>query len=70
MKFQSFVLLGVEDYDYVIDDYRSSKNNESNSQNRLKEVEIKELLMYCALDSLFEVLVAKKQRKLGGFHDV
>lgn len=70
LKFQSFVLLGVEDYDYVIDAYRSSKNNESNSRNRLKEVEIKELLMYCALDSLFEVLVAKKQRKLGGFHDV
>ena len=61
LKFQSFVLLGVDDYDYLVDDYKASKDDGGNSPNRLKEVDIGELMRYCAYDSLFEVLVAQQQ---------
>jgi uracil-DNA glycosylase family 4 len=59
LKFQAFVLLGTPDYDSHLAAYKESKD--SNSPNRLKEVEPRVLLKYCALDSLFEVLVAERQ---------
>lgn len=59
LKFQAFVLLGTDDYDSHLDSLKESKN--SNTPNRLKEVELDTLLLYCGLDSLFEVLVANKQ---------
>lgn len=59
LKFQSFVLLGVEDYDSHLKPYMAGKG--CNEPNRLREVEPNTLLTYNALDSLFEVLVAQKQ---------
>lgn len=66
LKFQSFALLGQEDYDHHIAPYRKSKGQGGNSPNRLREVEMGLLLRYCGLDSLLEVKVAKIQaRQLG-----
>lgn len=58
IKFQSFVLLGQESYDDHIKPYLKSKNKNCNSPNRIKEVSIRELLIYNGLDSLLEYLVA------------
>ncbi len=61
LKFQAFVLLGAEDYSSHLDPYMEAKD--SNTPNRLDEIEPAELLLYCGLDSLFEALVAQKQRE-------
>lgn len=61
VKFQLFVKLGWEDYNSHLDKYMVSDN--SNTPNRLKEVEPAVLLRYCALDSLGEALLAHVQAK-------
>jgi uracil-DNA glycosylase len=61
LKFQAFVLLGMPDYSSHLDSYMKSKSGNSNSRNRLHKVEPFELMLYCAYDSLLEVLVARKQ---------
>lgn len=65
LKFQAFVRLGMDDYSSHLDPYMQAQD--SNSPNRLHEVEPRILLSYCALDSLLEVLVARKQMK--GWYD-
>ena len=59
VKFQSFVLLGADDYSYIIDPDKGSRG--STKENRMDKVEISDLLTYCGLDSLFEYLIAQKQ---------
>jgi len=61
VKFQSFVLFGVGDYDHHIKPYLKSGKNEF---NRIKELDLKELLLYNGLDSLLEYKVAMKQIKM------
>lgn len=61
LKFQAFVLFGVEDYDAKIEPYRKGKGG--NGVNRLREVELSALLRYCGSDSLLEVMVAREQWK-------
>ncbi len=59
LKFQAFVRLGWEDYDSHLKPYMEAKD--SNSPNRLREVEPAVLLRYNALDSLVTMLLYKKQ---------
>jgi len=61
IKFQAFVLLGVDSWDGHIKPYLKSKNN--NTPNRIREVGLTSLLKYCALDSLYEYKVAEIQAK-------
>lgn len=61
LKFQSFVLLGQEKYNDHIEPFLEGKG--SNEPNRIKEIGLEQLLLYCGLDSLLEFKVAKKQAK-------
>lgn len=64
LKFQSFINFGVEDYSTGMEPY--FKSNSSNTLNRIKEVDLKKLLTYCAIDSYLEFQMAKLQsEKLG-----
>ncbi len=59
VKFQAFVLLGVKAWNDHIEPYLKSTG--TNHLNRIRELDLKELLLYGGLDSLLEFLVAKKQ---------
>jgi hypothetical protein len=61
LKFQAFVLLGQEDYDSDIKPYLDSNN--SNTPNRITEVNLTKLLTYNAMDALLTWLITKKQMK-------
>lgn len=61
LKFQAFVRLGVPYYAAHLESLLGEKG--SNERNRLSEADMTDLLKYCALDSLYEVLVAKDQQK-------
>ncbi len=64
IKFQAFVLLGVDEWDTRVKPY--FKSGGTNVINRIKDVRLHDLLMYNSLDSLFEWKVAKIQaRQLG-----
>lgn len=63
LKFQALTLFGVDDYDSYLEPYKQSED--SNSPNRLKEVDRRKLLMYCGLDSLFEWMIATERLKYG-----
>jgi DNA polymerase len=60
LKFQSFVLFGIPDYDSHIEPYKKSKKG-SNGLNRMKELEPAVMMEYCAYDALFEAMVSKRQ---------
>ncbi len=59
LKFQSFVRLGAESYDDHIQQYLSSSRPDGT--NRIDEIDLEELLVYNAMDSLLEYRVAVKQ---------
>ena len=59
IKFQAFILLGMEDYNHHIEKYLHAKGG--NKSNKIDEIEMSELLQYCALDSLLEYIVADIQ---------
>jgi hypothetical protein len=61
LKFQAFVKLGQESYNDHIEPYL--KADGSNEENRIKEIAIKELLIYNGLDSLLEWKLAKIQKR-------
>lgn len=65
LKFQSYVLLGMPDYDSHVRPYL--KADASNKPNRIKELPLQDLLLYCGLDSLLEVKVAKIQQDIAGY---
>jgi uracil-DNA glycosylase family 4 len=65
VKFQSFVVLGQESYDDNIKPYLKASGG-CNEPNRIREVNIKKLLLYNGMDSLLEHLLAKWQRKKFG----
>jgi uracil-DNA glycosylase family 4 len=65
IKFQSFVLLGAGSYDDHITKYfRSAKGEEA---NQIDKIDIKDLLIYNAMDSLLEYKVALKQMDILGY---
>lgn len=61
LKFQAFVNLGVAGYDDHISGFLKSKD--SNTKNRIREVDIESILLYCGLDALLTILVYQKQQK-------
>ncbi len=67
LKFQSFVRFGIGDYSSHIEPYLKSETKGGNEPNRITEVDIETVLMYCGLDSLFEHMVAADQKKEMGY---
>lgn len=68
LKFQAYVQFGIIDYDSEINRYLQTTMehaNQINSIEKLIETESgkRELLKYCALDSVYEYRLAKWQRK-------
>jgi hypothetical protein len=61
LKFQTYVRFGIGDYASSVQPYFDSKT--PNSPNKIKQVPIRQLLEYCALDSLFEWKLFKLQQK-------
>jgi DNA polymerase len=61
LKFQSFVQFGVESYDDHIKPFLQA--TDGGHINRIKQVDPKDLLKYCAWDSFLEEKLALKQRK-------
>lgn len=62
IKFQSFVLLGQPTYNETVEPYLSGPG--PNEPNRIREVDLRDLLLYCGMDSLLEFLVAERQMSL------
>ena len=58
LKFQSFVQLGQESYDDHIKPYLQTG---ANGLNRIHELNLGDLLMYCGMDALLEYELAMKQ---------
>lgn len=65
LKFQAFVQFGQEDYDSHIKPYL--KANGGNEENRIKEVNLTDLLRYNGMDALLEYKLAMKQMELPTF---
>lgn len=63
LKFQSFVKLGMGDYNQHIEPFLKSADKGCNSLNRIRDVNINLLCHYCALDSLLEWKVSQLQMK-------
>lgn len=66
VKFQSLVRLGYDSYDDHIGEFLHGKGGQG--LNRiLSEIDLSDLLTYCGIDSLVELLVAELQTKQIGF---
>lgn len=61
LKFQAFVLLGQESYSEQVEPF--FKSDYPNEPNRIREADLHSLLLYCGMDSLLELEVAKIQRR-------
>lgn len=59
--FQMFVLMGMPDYWSRVHQFFKGKKRGGNVPNRIGEVDLKDLLVYCGMDSLGEYKVAEKQ---------
>jgi uracil-DNA glycosylase family 4 len=59
IKFQAFVHLGQEPYDDHIKPYLKTKKGGGYEPNRIEEVDMRDLMVYCGMDSLLEWKVAK-----------
>ncbi|RJQ26111.1 hypothetical protein C4577_04215 [Candidatus Parcubacteria bacterium] len=66
LKFQSYVLLGQPSYDDHISPFLRSVKQGCNEVNRVKEIGLKQRLLYCGLDSLLEITIARIQMKKMG----
>jgi len=62
LKFIAYVLLGVIDYDSHIEGYLKAEN--SNGLNRIKEINMRDLLVYNGMDSLLEFKVMEEQQRI------
>ncbi len=68
IKFQSFVWLGADSYDDHIKPLLRSQGD-SKINRVIKEIELRDLLLYNGLDSLLEYHTAFAQRKALGYED-
>ncbi len=66
IKFQAFVQLGQPRWDRHVEPYLKTKSRGAHDTNRVKELELHQLLVYGGLDSLLEFKVAKIQAKQMG----
>lgn len=67
VKFQGFVLTGQPDYDSHIKPYLQSAG--PRIPNRIHEIDLKELLTYCGIDSHLEYKIAEIQSERFGWHN-
>jgi uracil-DNA glycosylase family 4 len=63
IKFQAFVLLGQPPWNEHIESYLESEDGGGNSPNRIDRVDMKDLLIYCGMDSLMEWIVSRIQQQ-------
>lgn len=63
LKFQAFARLGQKDYDGHVKEYLRSREGGGYGLNRVRKCPLKDLLLYCGMDSLLELLLAKVQMK-------
>lgn len=61
LKFQAYIYLGAESYDDHISPFLEGKN--SNKPNKIKQADLKQLLIYNGVDALLEVLLAPIQMR-------
>lgn len=59
LKFQSYVRLGQPQYNDAVEDYL--KADGTNAPNRIRQVDLGQLLKYGGMDALLEVLIARHQ---------
>lgn len=65
LKFQTYVWEGVAVYDNEVDSFiESSDSKNANSFNRLKDCDIKKVLLYNGLDSLYTFRLYKRFKKM------
>jgi len=64
LKFQSFVHLGMESYNDHLE--RMLQSGGSMMPNRIKEIDLEDLLLYNGLDALLEYKIAEVQTKILG----
>jgi uracil-DNA glycosylase family 4 len=62
LKFQVYTLLGIGDYDAEVQPYLKARS--PNQLNRIHQVDLRKLLLYNGLDSLFEFMICLLQRRL------
>lgn len=69
IKFQGYVRYGQSDYGQHIERYIKSKQEGGYAKNEVYRADVRDLLIYCGLDSLLEVKVARDQmREFNFFH--
>lgn len=59
IEFQAYVLLGQTPWDYDVHEYLKVKG--STKKNKIKECDLRKLLLYCGIDSLIEWQVSQIQ---------
>ena len=64
--FQAFVNLGMPDYWSRVGPYLKAKRKGGNEPNRVGEVDLESLLLYCGTDSLIEWKLAEVQKRIMG----
>lgn len=67
VKFQAMTNLGLPPWNEHIEPYLKARGG--NTENRIKQVNLDDLLTYCGVDALVEFLIARKQMdylKIGG----
>lgn len=64
LKFQAFVLFGVDNWDSVVGGYFDCKGG--NDKNRIRECDLRDVLFYNGLDAVLTYLVGRKQMELLG----
>lgn len=68
IKFQAFVLLGIDSYDDITDKFLK-KTKSGSAVNNIYDLDMTQLLTYNALDSLYEYRVALVQMERLGMRD-
>lgn len=67
VKFQAFARFGVDDYDHHVHQFLEAREKGGNSRNEIHRVDLRNLLVYCGMDSLLEFKVAVQQRREYGY---
>jgi uracil-DNA glycosylase family 4 len=63
LKFQSFVMLGQSSYDDTVTPFLKGG---SNTPNKIRQADIRDVLLYCGMDSVLTWNIAEKQRRMIG----
>lgn len=63
LKDQTYINFGIKGYDDEVVSYLISKDKSTNSFNNIRECDLRKLMYYCALDSLFAYWLRQKQQE-------